>query len=179
MLKTIQRVSKSLQSTHLRRFSAACLQKNESNLPYVESKEDFRFVERLLPPSRIPNPPKHDSYPTPTGWFPPADTIPDLPYHVSRDRYHQFPVEVIEDDFNKDDTPIDINKIAQLEEKKMLTAVTNIRGDLWELAQDLEEAIRPHSEFDPVTSVDEDDCVVYIKGDFHKQVTEFLGKTGF
>ena len=59
------------------------------------------------------------------------DTIPDLPYHVSRDRYHQFPVEVIEDDFNKDDTPIDINKIAQLEEKKLLTAVTNIRGDLW------------------------------------------------
>ena len=40
---------------------------------YSSSKEDFnKWVYRLLPPSQIPTPPKADSYPTPSGWSPPA-----------------------------------------------------------------------------------------------------------
>lgn len=37
----------------------------------VESTEEYRFVERLIPPTRVPEPPKHDKYPTPSGWRPP------------------------------------------------------------------------------------------------------------
>jgi len=39
----------------------------------VESQdaEEWKFVEALLPSKIVPDPPKHDSYPTPSGWVPP------------------------------------------------------------------------------------------------------------
>uniref|UniRef100_F6YVM6 Large ribosomal subunit protein mL49 n=1 Tax=Equus caballus TaxID=9796 RepID=F6YVM6_HORSE len=38
---------------------------------FVESVDEYQFVERLLPPATIPKPPKHEHYPTPSGWQPP------------------------------------------------------------------------------------------------------------
>ena len=38
---------------------------------FLESVDEYRFVERLLPPTSIPEPPKHEHYPTPCGWQPP------------------------------------------------------------------------------------------------------------
>lgn len=32
--------------------------------------EEWAAVERVLPQGTVPEPPKHDSYPTPSGWFP-------------------------------------------------------------------------------------------------------------
>uniref|UniRef100_A0A672HB98 Large ribosomal subunit protein mL49 n=1 Tax=Salarias fasciatus TaxID=181472 RepID=A0A672HB98_SALFA len=58
---------------------------------FVESAEEYRFVERLIPPSRIPVPPKHAG-PAPSGWIPPADNPPPLPYMVRRSRMHNIPV---------------------------------------------------------------------------------------
>uniref|UniRef100_A0A674G9E6 Uncharacterized protein n=1 Tax=Taeniopygia guttata TaxID=59729 RepID=A0A674G9E6_TAEGU len=43
---------------------------------YQESTAEFGFVERLLPPSRVPEPPPHPKYPTPSGWSPPAGNQP-------------------------------------------------------------------------------------------------------
>uniref|UniRef100_A0A2K5EMU0 Large ribosomal subunit protein mL49 n=1 Tax=Aotus nancymaae TaxID=37293 RepID=A0A2K5EMU0_AOTNA len=44
---------------------------------FVESVDEYHFVERLLPATRIPVPPKHECYPTPSGWQPPRDlTLP-------------------------------------------------------------------------------------------------------
>lgn len=40
--------------------------------PYTVSHEDFKWVERILPLSRVPTPPKHDVYPTPSGWIAPS-----------------------------------------------------------------------------------------------------------
>jgi len=50
---------------------------NSSNglINYTVCKEDFKWVDRLLPPSKIPEPPKHTNYPTPSGWFPPAGML--------------------------------------------------------------------------------------------------------
>ena len=45
---------------------------NSSEVQYVVSHEDFKWVRRLLPPSVIPEPPKHEKYPTPSGWSPPS-----------------------------------------------------------------------------------------------------------
>lgn len=36
----------------------------------IESHEEFRFVERLIPPTQVPKPPKHTGV-TPSGWIPP------------------------------------------------------------------------------------------------------------
>ncbi len=30
----------------------------------------FKYVEKLIPNQVVPEPPKHDSYPTPSGWVP-------------------------------------------------------------------------------------------------------------
>ena len=35
-----------------------------------ESREDFKWVEKILPKERIAQPPEHESYPTPSGWIP-------------------------------------------------------------------------------------------------------------
>lgn len=43
---------------------------------YEESTAEFGFVERLLPPTRIPEPPPHPKYPTPSGWSPPKGQRP-------------------------------------------------------------------------------------------------------
>ena len=39
----------------------------------VESRdsEEWKFVEALMPMKIVPEPPKHSSYPTPSGWVPP------------------------------------------------------------------------------------------------------------
>lgn len=44
---------------------------------FVESVDEYHFVERLLPPTRIPEPPKHKHYPTPSGWQPPKGELGD------------------------------------------------------------------------------------------------------
>jgi len=41
---------------------------------YEISTEEFKYVEKLLPKNRIPDPPAHASYPTPSGWIPPSVT---------------------------------------------------------------------------------------------------------
>ena len=35
--------------------------------------EEWKFVEQLLPRTCVPPLPKHDSYPTSSGWFPPTN----------------------------------------------------------------------------------------------------------
>lgn len=42
---------------------------------FVESVDEYQFVERLLPPTSIPKPPKHEHYPTPSGWEPPRGEL--------------------------------------------------------------------------------------------------------
>uniref|UniRef100_A0A8C0HUB6 Large ribosomal subunit protein mL49 n=1 Tax=Balaenoptera musculus TaxID=9771 RepID=A0A8C0HUB6_BALMU len=43
---------------------------------FVESVDEYRFVECLLPPTSIPKPPKYEHYPTP------RDPPPNLPFFV-------------------------------------------------------------------------------------------------
>ena len=63
----------------------------------VESKEDFKHVLKLLPEEIVPEPPKHDSYPTPSGWRPPNyEKAKKLPYAVLRTRFHNFPIYVFD-----------------------------------------------------------------------------------
>lgn len=62
----------------------------------VESRdpEEWKFVEALLPSRIVPEPPKHSSYPTPSGWVPPKGwyycmiaLLCDI-YHVSSNVVH-------------------------------------------------------------------------------------------
>lgn len=82
----------------------------------VESKEDFeKYVTKILPNYMVPDPPLHDSYPTPSGWVPPnLERAARLPYFVLRTRFHQFPIYPEERDGSK-----------------RYVRIKNIEGDIW------------------------------------------------
>lgn len=48
-----------------------CSSVGEQKHKVEESEAEYKFVERLIPPSRVPTPPKRDG-PAPSGWTPPA-----------------------------------------------------------------------------------------------------------
>ena len=139
-----------------------CEQNDDSSVSYIVSKEDFKWIRHVLPPSVVPDPPKHDKYPTPSGWSPPSETLPDLPYYVPRSRYHNLPVYVKKEKNNR-----------------VLTQVADVDGDIWALEKDLIELVRPLMTFDPATRVHEVTRTVFIKGDHGDIIKDFLLRKGF
>ena len=90
--------------------------KKEELTDVVESTEDFKFVERLIPSQIVPEPPKHESYPTPSGWVPQdLKKCENLSYYVMRTRFHQFPMYVVEREGGS----------------RKLVRIKNIEGDIW------------------------------------------------
>ncbi|XP_052423891.1 mitochondrial ribosomal protein L49 [Carassius gibelio] len=133
----------------------------EGSRGFVESTEEFRFVERLVPPSRIPAPPKHEG-PAPSGWTPPSATPPSLPYMIRRSRMHNVPVYS------------DIKHGNQHS-----TLLRKIEGDIWALNQDVKEFLLGLTGKEPPTQVNEVTGTIRIKGQFDKELKDWLLKKGF
>ncbi|XP_075401559.1 large ribosomal subunit protein mL49 [Tenrec ecaudatus] len=129
---------------------------------FVESVDEYRFVERLLPPTRIPDPPKHEHYPTPSGWQPPQDPPPNLPYFVRRSRMHNIPVYT------------DITH-----GNRQMTVIRKVEGDIWALQKDVEEFLKPLLGKVPITQVNEVTGTLRIKGYFDQQLKAWLLEKGF
>ncbi|KAK9968331.1 hypothetical protein ABG768_002662 [Culter alburnus] len=127
----------------------------------IESTEEFRFVERLIPPSRIPTPPRHDG-PAPSGWIPPPDTPPSLPYMIRRSRMHNVPVYS------------DIKHGNQHS-----TLLRKVEGDIWALDKDVKEFLLGLTGKEPPTQVNEITGTIRIKGQFDKELKDWLLKKGF
>lgn len=140
------------------------LSSSDGSLEYSASREDFKWVERLLPPSRIPFPPRHESYPTPSGWVAPSDVLPEKPYFVNRTKYHEFAI------------------YEQQKPKKSgrwLTLVKNIEGDIKALEKELIDVVKTNVPYDPAMRVNEATQTIWIKG-LHKEAVEnYLYKQGF
>nr|XP_002126528.1 39S ribosomal protein L49, mitochondrial-like [Ciona intestinalis] len=129
---------------------------------YTVSYEDFKYVQDMLPPSRIPEPPTHGSYPTPSGWVAPSEKAPDLPYFISRTKFHVLPI--VEKEKPRD---------------QPVTVVFYIDGDIWALEKELKELIRPYVEFDPATRVHEVTRSITLKGHHAEVIEKFLYAKGF
>ncbi|XP_012520880.1 PREDICTED: 39S ribosomal protein L49, mitochondrial [Propithecus coquereli] len=129
---------------------------------FVESVDEYQFVERLLPPTSIPKPPKHEHYPTPSGWQPPRDPPPNLPYFVRRSRMHNIPVY-------KDIT----------HGNRLMTVIRKVEGDIWALQKDVEEFLSPLLGKTPITQVNEVTGTLRIKGYFDQQLKAWLLEKGF
>uniref|UniRef100_A0A8C8HT36 Large ribosomal subunit protein mL49 n=1 Tax=Oncorhynchus tshawytscha TaxID=74940 RepID=A0A8C8HT36_ONCTS len=93
----------------------------EANIGILQSTEEYKFVERLIPPSRVPIPPKHDG-PSPSGWTPPSELPPALPYMIRRSRMHNVPVYT------------DLTHGS-----RKTTLVRKVEGDIWALEKDVNE----------------------------------------
>ncbi|XP_069874176.1 large ribosomal subunit protein mL49-like [Dipodomys merriami] len=129
---------------------------------FVESADEYRFVERLLPPTSIPKPPKHEHYPTPSGWQPPRDPPPNLPYFVRRSRMYNIPVY-------RDIT----------HGNRQMTVIRKVEGDIWALQKDVEDFLSPLLGKKPVTQVNEVTGTLRVKGYFDEQLKTWLLEKGF
>ncbi|KAM8793748.1 large ribosomal subunit protein mL49 [Eudromia elegans] len=128
----------------------------------VESTSEFAFVERLLPPTRVPPPPAHPHYPTPSGWVPPRDPPPALPYFVGRSRLHNVPVYRNVTHGNRE-----------------ITEIRRIRGDIWALDRDLRSFLAREGGRAPPTQVNEVTGTVRVKGRLEATVRAWLLEQGF
>ncbi|CAN0409641.1 unnamed protein product [Lampetra planeri] len=126
------------------------------------SYDDFHYVERLIPPLRVPTPPKHEHYPTPSGWSPPRDPPPALPYFVKRTRMHNIPVYQKMTHGNRE-----------------LTVISNIEGDIWVLEKEVRELLKTLSGEEPLIRVNEVSMKLTIRGYFDTQLKGWLLEKGF
>ncbi|XP_069564548.1 large ribosomal subunit protein mL49 [Brachyistius frenatus] len=127
----------------------------------VESTEEYKFVERLIPPSRVPAPPGHPG-PTPSGWTPPADSPPSLPYMIRRSRMHNIPVYT------------DLTHGC-----REMTLVRKVEGDIWALEKDVREHLKEVTGKELPTQVNEVTMILKVKGHFDKELKDWLVRKGF
>ncbi|KAK5863034.1 hypothetical protein PBY51_000095 [Eleginops maclovinus] len=126
-----------------------------------ESTEEYKFVERLIPPSRVPTPPKHAG-PTPSGWTPPADTPPPLPYMIRRSRMHNIPVYT------------DLTHGS-----RKTTLVRKVEGDIWALEKDVKQYLKEVVGKELPTQVNEVTLTLKVKGHFDSELKQWLANQGF
>jgi hypothetical protein len=110
---------------------------NEEFPNFSESSEDFKHVLSVLPNPIVPEPPKHASYPTPSGWVPPnTEKASKLPYYVLRTRFHNFPIYALE-----------------REGTRKLVRIKHIQGDIWVSKLFRKEVFELNSNYYLITSI--------------------------
>ncbi|XP_072514469.1 large ribosomal subunit protein mL49 isoform X2 [Salminus brasiliensis] len=138
-----------------------CERPEHSRAGVVESTEEYKFVERLIPPTRVPTPPKHEGS-APSGWTPPSETPPDLPYMIRRSRMHNVPI---------------YSDIKHGNQKS--TVVRKVEGDIWALNKDVKQYLEQLTGKETPTQVNEVTGSIRIKGQFDTELKEWLVKQGF
>ncbi|KAM9301750.1 large ribosomal subunit protein mL49 [Gastrophryne carolinensis] len=127
----------------------------------IESNEEYCFVERLIPPTQVPKPPKHQGV-TPSGWIPPKDTPPDLPYCVRRSRMHNVPVYT------------DITH-----GNRQMTVIRKIEGDIWALEGEVRDFLTQLTGKTPAIQVNEINRSIRVKGYHDNAIKTWLAEKGF
>ncbi|CAG9854153.1 unnamed protein product [Phyllotreta striolata] len=132
----------------------------EPTVKYEVSKnpEEWKYVERALPLTIVPQPIRKESYPS--GWKPQTEDVKKLPYLVQRTKNHMIPVYL---------------QISQRGVRRH-TFVRKIQGDINLLEQELKEFLQKES-FQPIRSqVNELTGIIRINGDHVNAIKYFLEK---
>ena len=128
--------------------------------PAPEAAEEYSlFVERLIPPTRVPVPPQR---PGTSGWAPPAAVPPPLPYMVRRSRMHNIPVYT------------DISH-----GNRKTTVVRRVEGDIWALDAAVRELLKRVTGAERSTQVNEVTGSLRVRGHYDKEIKEWLLQQGF
>ncbi|XP_013871721.1 large ribosomal subunit protein mL49 [Austrofundulus limnaeus] len=141
------------------RFSSNAPREGKTEL--IESTEEYKFVERLIPPTQVPDPPKHVGA-APSGWTPPAETPPPLPYMIRRSRMHNVPVYTDLTHGNR-----------------KITMVRKVEGDIWALDKDVREYLKEVTGKELPTQVNEVTNTLKVKGHFDQELKAWLISKGF
>ncbi|THD19283.1 39S ribosomal protein L49 mitochondrial [Fasciola hepatica] len=145
---------------------------DEVRVDYEVSKDDFKWVEKLIAKPVIPPPPPLEETPTPSGWIAPNPELSSkFPYFVRRTKNHMLPVYYEEKQ----------RKLAeQAHGMRQLTVIKHVDGDMWALAEDLRHLLQPKCEAGLfMCQVDEATRRIRIEGLFLEDVAQFLLSRGF
>ncbi|KAJ8956566.1 hypothetical protein NQ317_012638 [Molorchus minor] len=112
-----------LQSTRLSSFKSSLFVEDVGEVKrkyeVTYNPTDWKYVERILPLSVVPEPKKKDNYTS--GWKRQADNLQNRPYFIERTKNHMIPVYL---------------KISQRGIRRE-TIVKKIQGDIWLLEKEL------------------------------------------
>lgn len=135
----------------------------------ITTPELWEYVERLAKIKVAPLPDRRKAgeppTPMPSGFMPPPESPPDLPYFVPRTRNYLLPVY-----YHLDNDP-----------EKCSTIVKQVTGDLWQLEEDLRTHLESLNKTNRriLTSVLETDDRVCFRGRYLHQVVDWLHAQGF
>lgn len=148
--------------------------KSESSNQYtkvrnITTTELWDYVERLakikIAPRPEPRKPNEPIKPMASGYVPPPEVPPDLPYFIARTRNHILPVYYF----------LDSNP------EKCHTIVKQVTGDLWQLEKDLRAHLETvtNSKRRILTSVQETDERILFRGRYIHEIVDWLHAQGF
>ena len=135
----------------------------------ITTPELWDFVERLARIKMAPLPQRRKAgepvKPLPSGFVPPPETPPDLPYFIARTRNHLVPVY-----YNLHKDPVNC-----------YTIIRKVSGDIWKLEEDLRTHLESLNEKRQkiLSSVHETDECVLFRGRYVHQVVDWLHEKGF
>lgn len=135
----------------------------------ITTPELWSYVKKLARIRRAPEIKRRKAdepiTPMPSGFIPPPENPPDLPYFVARTRNFLLPVY-----YNLDSDP-----------ENCYTVVRKVTGDLWQLENDLRTYLESltNSKRRILTSVHETDERVSFRGKYLQQVAKWLHEKGF
>lgn len=135
----------------------------EVNVKYAvtNNPEEWKYVERILPPQTVPQPVKKDSYPS--GWKPQGENFRDYKYFVERTKNHMIPVYL---------------KI-EMRNTRRQTFVRRIHGDIFALEAELRKFLQKES-LQPIRSQVNEFCgYIRINGDHVNAIKYWLEKKNF
>jgi len=129
----------------------------------TRNPDEWKFVESLLPSQIVPEPPRHEVYPTPSGWVPPKAMSPGATYHVERTRFHNFPIYL--KIFNGGN--------------RAFTEIRKIQGNIWDMDADVKRYLTSINGKKTYTKVDEVCCKIWVRGRYMEDMSQFLIDKGF
>ncbi|XP_034473582.1 probable 39S ribosomal protein L49, mitochondrial [Drosophila innubila] len=128
----------------------------------VHNPPEWKFVERLLPPTTVPQPVAKAAYPS--GWKPQASDGTTDGYFVARTKNHMVPVYLH----------------TRFRGQRRLTVVRRVQGDIWALERDLRAVVeRARNGKLCATRVNELSGQIHIHGDYVDVLREHLKAKGF
>lgn len=133
----------------------------KTNYEITRDANEWKFVEDILPRSVVPDPKPKSEYPS--GWQPPADNLAERPYYVERTKNHMVPV-FMETTYR---------------DTRRLTYVKKIKGDIWQLHQELTQFLQNES-IKPIRSqVNEFAGYICFHGDHVNAIKYYLTQKGY
>lgn len=128
----------------------------------LHNPPEWKYVERLLPPTIVPQPLAKTEYPS--GWKPQTADGKAEGYFVARTRNHMIPV-YLQTTFRG---------------QRRITIVRHIQGDIWALEKDLRAIVeRARNGKLCATRVNELSGQIHIHGDYVDVLREHLKSKGF